>query len=171
MKRSALPVLGILLASSPVHAHHGVASVGFSDPEGPGVGLETTAAMPLPRSLGFALVKTELVSFQARDDRAAFPEQKDIASFNVAALGFGITPWLSAYLFQPYKEVILDQETQQPVYGPAFSSRSVLGTVMLVYNTFLGPLSLGVNYYDKQADAVTFNLNFGYILFNRKALP
>lgn len=78
---------------------------------------------------------------------------------------------LEGYLFQPYKEVILDQETQQPAYGPAFSSRSVLGTAMLVYNTFLGPLSLGVNYYDKQADAVTFNLNFGYILFNRKALP
>jgi hypothetical protein len=90
------------LASLPAHAHHGVASVGFGDPEGPGVGIETTAALTLPRSLGFAMAKTEFVSFQSRDDRATFPEQKDIAWFNMAALGFGVTPWLSAYVFQPY---------------------------------------------------------------------
>jgi hypothetical protein len=47
------------------------------------------------------MVKSEFVSFQIRD-RAAFPEQKDLSSFNMLALGFGITPWLSAYVFQPY---------------------------------------------------------------------
>ncbi len=104
MKNKAILVvsLTILGAVAPAYAHHGVAAVGFSDPEGPGVGIETTAALTLPRRLGFALVKSEFVSFQARDDRAAFPVQKDSAFFNVAALGFGITPWLSAYVFQPY---------------------------------------------------------------------
>jgi hypothetical protein len=94
--------------ASPARAHHGVASVGFSDPEGPGVGIETTAALPLPRRLGFAMAKSEFVSFQSRDDRAAFPEQKDIAWFNMAALGFGIAPWLSAYVFQPYNLKSMD---------------------------------------------------------------
>ena len=90
------------------HAHHGVAAVGFSDPEGPGVGIETTAALTLPRSLGFAMAKSELVSFQTRDDREAFPEQKDRVFFNMAALGFGIAPWLSAYVFQPYNVKSMD---------------------------------------------------------------
>jgi hypothetical protein len=96
------------LVAWPALAHHGVASVGFSDPEGPGVGIETTAALPLPRRLGFAMAKSELVSFQTRDDRVAFPEQKDIALFNLAALGFGIAPWLSAYIFQPYNLKSMD---------------------------------------------------------------
>jgi hypothetical protein len=97
-----------LLVALPARAHHGVASVGFSDPEGPGAALETTAALPLPKKMGFALVKSEFVSFQARSDRNVFPEQKDIALFNMAALGFGITPWLSAYLFQPVNVKFMD---------------------------------------------------------------
>jgi hypothetical protein len=92
----------VLLASLPAQAHHGVAAVGFADPEGPGVAIETTGALTLPRRMGFAMVKGEFVSFRIRGDRAAFPEQKDFSSFNMAALGFGITPWLSAYVFQPY---------------------------------------------------------------------
>ncbi len=98
----------VALAAPPASAHHGVAAVGFGDPEGPGVGLETTAALNLPRGYGFAMAKTEFVSFQSRADRGAFPAQKDIAWFNMAALGFGITPWLSAYVFQPYNLKSMD---------------------------------------------------------------
>ena len=102
MKRLALGSLpAVILAALPAHAHHGVAAVGLSEPEGPGAALETTAALPLPKRFAFAMVKSEFVSFQIRD-RAAFPEQKDLSSFNMIALGFAITPWLSAYVFQPY---------------------------------------------------------------------
>ena len=96
------------LAALPAYAHHGVASVGFGDPEGPGVGIETTAALTLPRRLGFAMAKSEFVSFQSRDDRVAFPAQKTISWYNLAALGFGVTPWLSAYVFQPYNIKAMD---------------------------------------------------------------
>jgi hypothetical protein len=94
--------VAFLLIAFPAHAHHGVAAVGFAGAEGPGAALETTAALPLPRSAGFAMVKSEFVSFEDRGDRAAFPQQKDFASFNMAAIGLGITPWLSAYVFQPF---------------------------------------------------------------------
>lgn len=45
------------------------------------------------------MAKTEYVSFR----RFAFaePENKTFSSFNTLALGFGLRPWLSAYLFQP----------------------------------------------------------------------
>ncbi len=102
MKRLAFAVVpALVLAAPPAHAHHGVAAVGLSEPEGPGAALETTAALPLPKHFAFAMVKSEFVSFQIRN-RAAFPEQKDFSWFNMVALGFGITPWLSAYVFQPY---------------------------------------------------------------------
>jgi NTE family protein len=41
----------------------------------------------------------------------------------------------------------------------------------MVYNSPLGPLSISVNYYDKMPDAFTVNFNFGYIIFNRRAMP
>jgi hypothetical protein len=93
--------LSLGLVAFPAHAHHGVAAVGLAEPEGPGAALETTAALPLPKRMAFAMVKSEFVSFQSRD-RATFPEQKDFSAFNMLALGFGITPWLSVYVFQPY---------------------------------------------------------------------
>ena len=94
--------------SLPALAHHGVAAVGFGEPEGPGAAMETTMAFPLPRYTGFALVKSEYVSFEERADRVAFPAQKDFASFNMAVLGFGITPYLSAYVFQPFNVKTMD---------------------------------------------------------------
>jgi hypothetical protein len=102
MRKVLVCLLPAVFFARAAHAHHGVASVGLSEPEGPGAALDTTAALPLPRKLGFALVKTELVPFQTRRDRAAFPEQKTFSSFNTMALGLGLLPYLSAYLFQPY---------------------------------------------------------------------
>ena len=75
------------------------------------------------------------------------------------------------YLFQPYQEILDDPVTGNPEWGPVFSTRSWLASGTFVYKTFLGPLSLGVNYYDNLPQPVTFNINFGYILFNPQALP
>lgn len=89
-----------LLFPSAASAHHGVAAVGVAGPEGPGAALETTSALPLPVSMGFAFAKSEFVSFQHR--AVAEPNNRDLSSFNMVALGFGIRPWLSAYVFQPF---------------------------------------------------------------------
>lgn len=101
MKRAASCLgLAVLVAASPARAHHGVASLGVSGPEGPGAALETTSALPLPQLTLFGMVKGELVPF--RHLAHAEPENKSLSSFNVAAVGFGVLPWLSAYVFQPY---------------------------------------------------------------------
>jgi NTE family protein len=78
---------------------------------------------------------------------------------------------LEGYIFQPYQEITSNPENNSAAYGPPFSSRSYLASAAFVYHTFLGPISLGVNYYDKTADSFSLNLNIGYIIFNRRALP
>jgi NTE family protein len=78
---------------------------------------------------------------------------------------------LEGYIFQPYREIISNPEDNTAAYGPPLSSRSYLASAAFVYNTFLGPISFGVNYYDKTIDSFTINLNIGYIIFNRRALP
>lgn len=101
MNRTSLAIVALLVvaASTPALAHHGVAAVGVGGPEGPGAALETTSSLPLPRYAGFAMLKSELVAFEhlAR----AEPTNKAFSSFSMLALGFGLTPWLSAYVFQP----------------------------------------------------------------------
>jgi NTE family protein len=78
---------------------------------------------------------------------------------------------LEGYIFQPYQEILGNPLDKSPILGPVLSDRSWVGSTAIVYNSFLGPISLGVNYYDKLAVPVTININIGYILFNRKALP
>jgi hypothetical protein len=55
------------------------------------------------------MLKGEFVSFQKRDNRMAFPEQKDLSAFNTVVLGLGLIPSLSVYLFQPINVKSIDQ--------------------------------------------------------------
>ncbi len=80
-------------------AHHGVAGIGVAGPEGPGAALETTSPLPLPQGTLFTMGKTEYVPFQ----RYGFaPNNKSYSSFNMIALGYGVRPWLSVFVFQPF---------------------------------------------------------------------
>jgi NTE family protein len=42
------------------------------------------------------------------------------------------------------------------------------GMAALVFHTGVGPLSLSLNYYEKQDTQLYFLLSFGYILFNKR---
>jgi hypothetical protein len=108
-----LIVAAALLAAAPTHAHHGIAAVSVAGPEGPGAALETTSALPLPQGAAFTMLKGEYVSFRQLAD---VPDGKDYASFNMLVLGFGIRPWLSAYVFQPF--AVKSQETVGENAGP-----------------------------------------------------
>jgi NTE family protein len=77
---------------------------------------------------------------------------------------------MEGYVFQPYREIIRNENDFTPLYGPVLSSRSYIATTNLVYHSPLGPLSMSVNYYDKQEEPWSFLFHFGYILFNKRAL-
>ncbi|HNX86163.1 MAG TPA: patatin-like phospholipase family protein [Bacteroidales bacterium] len=78
---------------------------------------------------------------------------------------------LEGYLFQPYEQIRENHEDSTPYFGPKLTDRAWMASTLLVYNSPLGPISLGVNYYDKQIEPFSLNFNFGYILFNQRALP
>jgi len=72
------------------------------------------------------------------------------------------------YIFQPYQE-ILESEDQTAYFGEEFAKRYFMASGALVYTTFLGPLSFSVNYFDNPEEKVFVALNFGYIIFNKRA--
>jgi len=77
---------------------------------------------------------------------------------------------LEGYIFQPFQSIVEDPVTLETKYGEAFANRYFLGTFGLVYHSPVGPLSISVNYYDKNDKPWTFLFHFGYIIFNRHAL-
>ncbi|MBK7669351.1 MAG: patatin-like phospholipase family protein [Sphingobacteriaceae bacterium] len=73
------------------------------------------------------------------------------------------------YLFQPITSIV-STNNQKAKYTEPFLYRNFIGLVALVYNTPVGPVSIGVNYYDKNPNSFSFFFHFGYIIFNKKSI-
>ncbi|MBA3899780.1 MAG: patatin-like phospholipase family protein [Bacteroidetes bacterium] len=76
---------------------------------------------------------------------------------------------IEGYVFQPINEIVRNPD-QTAGYGNFLESRSFIGTTNLVFHTPLGPLSVSMNYYEKEEIPWSFLFHFGYILFNKRAL-
>ncbi|MEI6456794.1 MAG: hypothetical protein WCO93_10950, partial [bacterium] len=78
---------------------------------------------------------------------------------------------LEGYVYQPYQQIKSNDLDHTAYLGPPFSYRSYIASTSLVYNSPLGPVSFSVNYFDKAPEPFMLNFNFGYIIFNRRAMP
>ncbi len=74
-----------------------------------------------------------------------------------------------AYIFQPVQTLVKTADNKTD-YTLPFTLQHYIGTSAIVWTTPVGPLSLGVNYYDQVTTPFTFLFHFGYIMFNRRAL-
>lgn len=76
---------------------------------------------------------------------------------------------LEGYIFQPVLSII--DKGGRAQYSPTpFLYRNFSGMATLVYNSPIGPISAGVNYYDKYVNPFSFFFHVGYIIFNRKSI-
>lgn len=93
----------LCLLSAPALAHHGVAGVGAAGLKGPGAPVESAASTVLPEGKALAYFKVDHAQFKTYD--WAKPNA-DYSRFTMLGLGYGVTPWFSAYAFVPYHEKI-----------------------------------------------------------------
>ena len=73
------------------------------------------------------------------------------------------------YLYQPVYSIVKSKDDLAD-YSSAFLYRHFLGMGALVYHTPIGPLSIGVNYYDKNENSFSFFFHFGYMIYNKKSI-
>lgn len=76
---------------------------------------------------------------------------------------------LEAYIFQPYQS-IRENSKGKAEYSTAFLYRYFSGTATLVYNSAIGPISIGLNYYDQNQYSFSPFFHIGYIIFNHKSI-
>lgn len=77
---------------------------------------------------------------------------------------------VEAYVMQ-HIERILD-ENGEAVYGNLFQDRFGIASVSLIYHSIVGPVRASLTYFDSktQLNPLTFQVSYGYVLFNRNAL-
>jgi NTE family protein len=73
------------------------------------------------------------------------------------------------YLFQPVLS-ITKTANKTAEYSTPFLYRHFLGMGALVFHSPIGPLSIGINYYDKTDNNFSFFFHFGYTIYNKKSI-
>ncbi|MBD3637466.1 MAG: patatin-like phospholipase family protein [Crocinitomicaceae bacterium] len=77
---------------------------------------------------------------------------------------------LEAYYFQPIIRII--EDNGNAVDGAPFEDRFGIGSASIIYHSPIGPLRATVNYFGSQSiiDRLTFQVSFGYVIFNRRGI-
>lgn len=75
---------------------------------------------------------------------------------------------LEGYGFVPIREELRNQDLTAYSNPNEFENYYLQGMGALVYQTGIGPISLAINYYEKENTDLYLTLNFGYILFNKR---
>ena len=87
---------------------------------------------------------------------------------------FNFTPEMhlriEGYAFLPIKETLPTENLVPYRNDKIFENYYLQGLAACVYQTGVGPVSLSLNYYEKENTQFYVTLNFGYVLFNKRGL-
>lgn len=119
--------------------------------------LSAPAFNPTPESQTFFIDAYRTFNYAAGGLKAIFSPTKHI-DFR-----------LEAYIFQPY-QAILSNSKGKAEFSTPFLYQYFAGTATLVYNTAIGPVSVGMNYYDQSKYTFSPFFHIGYIIFNHKSI-
>lgn len=119
--------------------------------------LSAPAFNPTPESQTFFIDAYRTFNYAAGGLKAIFSPTKHI-DFRV-----------EAYIFQPY-QAILSNSKGKAEFSTPFLYQYFAGTATLVYNTAIGPVSIGMNYYDQSKYTFSPFFHIGYIIFNHKSI-
>ena len=76
---------------------------------------------------------------------------------------------LDAYYYQPF--VILQKNSNGTIeYARPTGGESLIASSTLIYHSPIGPVRATANYFPKQLNPLSFQVSFGYVLFNERAV-
>lgn len=76
---------------------------------------------------------------------------------------------LDAYIFQPFIQVNEEPSGLQ-VFSPLFQGRTWIASSSIVYNSFIGPARLTLNYFPEQEQPLALQFSLGFVIFNDRAV-
>lgn len=73
------------------------------------------------------------------------------------------------YAYQPIIQVNQNSDGSQQI-SPLFQGRTFIASTSLVYNSFIGPARLTLNYFPEQFQPFALQFSLGYVIFNQRAI-
>jgi NTE family protein len=119
--------------------------------------LSTTAFSPLPDSKTYFLA----------DYRA--PQYLGGGTNLIFSFINGLDIRLDPFVFQPFKQIVRNDDGTFG-YSELFSKTTFMAAASIIYNTPIGPLRFTANYFPNESKQFNYQLSFGYVLFNERAI-
>lgn len=119
--------------------------------------LSTTAFSPLPDSKTYFLA----------DYRA--PQYLGGGTNLIFNFINGLDIRLDPFVFQPFKQIVKNDDGTFG-YSELFSKTTFMAAASIIYNTPIGPLRFTANYFPNESKQFNYQLSFGYVLFNERAI-
>lgn len=76
---------------------------------------------------------------------------------------------LDGYFYQPVVQ-IKKTDNGSLVFSDLFEGESFMASGSLIYHSLLGPIRATLNYFPLQSTPLSFQISFGYVLFNERAI-
>lgn len=76
---------------------------------------------------------------------------------------------LDPYIFQPFRRLVRNNDGTFG-YSDLFERGTLMAAASVIYHSPIGPLRLTTNYFPQQSNPFVFQLSFGYVLFNERAV-
>jgi hypothetical protein len=73
------------------------------------------------------------------------------------------------YYYQPFVQLIRNDDGT-PSYSKPFKGDLFIASSSLIYHSIIGPISATVNYFPKQTAPIAFQISYGWVLFNERAI-
>lgn len=73
------------------------------------------------------------------------------------------------YIFQPFTQLIQNNDGSLG-FSALFKGDAFMGSGSVIYHSLVGPLRATMNYFPKQTNPFSFQISFGYVLFNERAI-
>lgn len=119
--------------------------------------LNTTEYAPLP----------DLHTFFLAEYRA--PQHAGLGANLIFSIFKNFDLRFDSYYFQPFKTLV-DFGNGEFGYSSIFKGEVLLHSLSGIYHSPIGPLRATANYFPKQEQKLWFQLSYGYILFNERAI-
>ncbi|MFO0493940.1 MAG: patatin-like phospholipase family protein [Flavobacteriia bacterium] len=76
---------------------------------------------------------------------------------------------LDGYFYQPFV-ILVKNADGSPSYSKPFKGDTYTASASAILHTFLGPIRATLNYFPKQVTPLYFQVSYGYVLFNERAI-
>ncbi len=76
---------------------------------------------------------------------------------------------LEGYYYQPFV-ILVRNPDGSPSYSKPFKGSALMASTSLIYHTVVGPLRATLNYFPKQTNPFSFQISYGFVLFNERAI-